>query len=207
MNIKLTAFFIATFIPFFAFSQIDNKVLEELSFRNIGPAGMSGRITSIDVDPSTNNIIYAGSASGGLWRSRNAGQSWNSIWDEQPTAGIGVVKLDPNNSDIIWVGTGEGNPRNSQSSGAGLFKSIDGGESFKLVGLKETKHIHKIVIDPRNSDIVYVAAFGVAWGETNERGVYKTTNGGKTWKKILFNNNRTGAADLVMDPANPNKLF
>ena len=207
MNIKLTTFFIATFIPFFAFSQIDNKILEGLSFRNIGPAGMSGRITSIDVDPSTNNIIYAGSASGGLWRSLNAGQSWNSIWDDQPTAGIGVVKLDPNNSDIIWVGTGEGNPRNSQSSGAGLFKSIDGGESFEFVGLKETKHIHKIVIDPRNSDIVYVAAFGVAWGETNERGVYKTTNGGKTWKKILFNNNLTGAADLVMDPANPNKLF
>ena len=207
MNIKLTTFLIATFVPFFAFSQIDNKILEGLSFRNIGPAGMSGRITSIDVDPSTNNIIYAGSASGGLWRSLNAGQSWNSIWDDQPTAGIGVVKLDPNNSDIIWVGTGEGNPRNSQSSGAGLFKSIDGGESFKFVGLKETKHIHKIVIDPRNSDIVYVAAFGVAWGETNERGVYKTTNGGKTWKKILFNNNLTGAADLVMDPANPNKLF
>jgi len=88
MNTKLNAFFIATFIPFFALSQIDNKVLEELSFRNIGPAGMSGRITSIDVDPSTNNIIYAGSASGGLWRSLNAGQSWNSIWDDQPTAGL-----------------------------------------------------------------------------------------------------------------------
>ena len=194
-------------IPYLISAQIENKVLEGMSFRNIGPAGMSGRITSIDVDPGNPDIIYAGSASGGLWRSTNAGQSWNSIWDDQPTAGIGVVKLDPNNSDVIWVGTGEGNPRNSQSSGAGLFKSIDGGKSFELVGLEKTKHIHKIVIDPRNSDIVYIAAFGVAWGDTKERGVYKTIDGGKTWKKILYNNDRTGAADLIIDPANPNKLF
>lgn len=193
--------------PYFLSAQISEKVLEDLSFRNIGPAGMSGRVTSIDVDPTNSDMIYAGTASGGVWRSENAGQSWNSIWDNQPTSGIGVVKLDPNNSDIIWVGTGEGNPRNSQSSGGGLFKSIDGGKSFELLGLEKTKHIHKIVIDPRNSDIVYIAAFGVAWGDTKERGVYKTIDGGKTWKKILYNNERTGAADLIIDPSNPNKLF
>ena len=203
---RILSLLLITF-PYFLSAQISEKVLEDLSFRNIGPAGMSGRVTSIDVDPTNSDMIYAGTASGGVWRSENAGQSWNSIWDNQPTSGIGVVKLDPNNSDIIWVGTGEGNPRNSQSSGGGLFKSIDGGKSFELLGLEKTKHIHKIVIDPRNSDIVYIAAFGVAWGDTKERGVYKTIDGGKTWKKILYNNERTGAADLIIDPSNPNKLF
>ena len=203
---RILSLLLITF-PYFLSAQISEKVLEDLSFRNIGPAGMSGRVTSIDVDPTNSDMIYAGTASGGVWRSENAGQSWNSIWDNQPTSGIGVVKLDPNNSDIIWVGTGEGNPRNSQSSGGGLFKSIDGGKSFELLGLEKTKHIHKIIIDPRNSDIVYIAAFGVAWGDTKERGVYKTIDGGKTWKKILYNNERTGAADLIIDPSNPNKLF
>ena len=138
---RILSLLLITF-PYFLSAQISEKVLEDLSFRNIGPAGMSGRVTSIDVDPTNSDMIYAGTASGGVWRSENAGQSWNSIWDNQPTSGIGVVKLDPNNSDIIWVGTGEGNPRNSQSSGGGLFKSIDGGKSFELLGLEKTKHIH-----------------------------------------------------------------
>ena len=186
---------------------ISPDVLEDMKFRNIGPAGMSGRVTSIDVNPLNDNHIFVGTASGGVWVSENAGQSWTSIWDDQPTAGIGAVKIDPTNPDVIWVGTGEGNPRNSQSSGGGLFKSVDGGKSFQLVGLKETKHIHRIVIDPRNPNTVYVAAIGVAWGDSPHRGVYKTTDGGKTWSKVLYNNERTGAADLVMDPVNPNKLI
>ena len=186
---------------------ISPDVLEEMKFRSIGPAGMSGRVTSIDVNPLNDNHIFVGTASGGVWVSENAGQSWTSIWDDQPTAGIGAVKVDPTNPDVIWVGTGEGNPRNSQSSGGGLFKSVDGGKSFQLVGLKETKHIHRIVIDPRNPNTVYVAAIGVAWGDSPHRGVYKTTDGGKTWSKVLYNNERTGAADLVMDPVNPNKLI
>ena len=186
---------------------ISPDVLEDMKFRNIGPAGMSGRVTSIDVNPLNDNHIFVGTASGGVWVSENAGQSWTSIWDDQPTAGIGAVKIDPTNPDVIWVGTGEGNPRNSQSSGGGLFKSVDGGKSFQLVGLKETKHIHRIVIDSRNPNTVYVAAIGVAWGDSPHRGVYKTTDGGKTWSKVLYNNERTGAADLVMDPVNPNKLI
>ena len=186
---------------------ISPDVLEDMKFRSIGPAGMSGRVTSIDVNPLNDNHIFVGTASGGVWVSENAGQSWTSIWDDQPTAGIGAVKVDPTNPDVIWVGTGEGNPRNSQSSGGGLFKSVDGGKSFQLVGLKETKHIHRIVIDPRNPNTVYVAAIGVAWGDSPHRGVYKTTDGGKTWSKVLYNNERTGAADLVMDPVNPNKLI
>jgi photosystem II stability/assembly factor-like uncharacterized protein len=186
---------------------ISPDVLEDMKFRSIGPAGMSGRVTSIDVNPLNDNHIFVGTASGGVWVSENAGQSWTSIWDDQPTAGIGAVKVDPTNPDVIWVGTGEGNPRNSQSSGGGLFKSVDGGKFFQLVGLKETKHIHRIVIDPRNPNTVYVAAIGVAWGDSPHRGVYKTTDGGKTWSKVLYNNERTGAADLVMDPVNPNKLI
>ena len=183
------------------------EILEDMKFRNIGPAGMSGRVTSIDANPLNDNHLFVGTASGGVWMSENAGQSWTSIWDDQPTGGIGAVKVDPTNPDVIWVGTGEGNPRNSQSSGGGLFKSVDGGKSFQLVGLKETKHIHRIVIDPRNPNTVYVAAIGVAWGDSPHRGVYKTTDGGKTWSKVLYNNERTGAADLVMDPVNPNKLI
>jgi len=186
---------------------ISPDLLEDMKFRNIGPAGMSGRVTSIDVNPLNDNHIFVGTASGGVWVSENAGQSWTSIWDDQPTAGIGAVKIDPTNPDVIWVGTGEGNPRNSQSSGGGLFKSVDGGKSFQLVGLKETKHIHRIVIDPRNPNTAYVAAIGVAWGDSPHRGVYKTTDGGKTWSKVLYNNERSGAADLVMDPVNPNKLI
>ncbi len=186
---------------------ISPDLLEDMKFRNIGPAGMSGRVTSIDANPLNDNHLFVGTASGGVWMSENAGQSWTSIWDDQPTAGIGAVKVDPTNPDVIWVGTGEGNPRNSQSSGGGLFKSMDGGKSFQLVGLKETKHIHRIVIDPRNPNTVYVAAIGVAWGDSPHRGVYKTTDGGKTWSKVLYNNERTGAADLVMDPVNPNKLI
>ena len=182
-------------------------LLENLKFRNIGPAGMSGRVTAIDVDPLHPEVIYVGSASGGLWRSVNGGHSWASLWDDQPNASIGAVKVDPTNSDVIWVGTGEGNPRNSQSIGDGLFKSVDGGKSFQRVGLAGTKGIHRIVVNPRTPQTVFVAAIGLAYGDTEERGVYRTTDGGKSWKKILYTNNRSGAADLVLDPQNPDKLM
>ena len=168
---------------------------------------MSGRVTAIDVDPLHPEVIYVGSASGGLWRSVNGGHSWASLWDDQPNASIGAVKVDPTNSDVIWVGTGEGNPRNSQSIGDGLFKSVDGGKSFQRVGLAGTKGIHRIVVNPRTPQTVFVAAIGLAYGDTEERGVYRTTDGGKSWKKVLYTNNRSGAADLVLDPQNPDKLM
>ena len=186
---------------------LPDPLMENLKFRNIGPAGMSGRVTAIDADPVHPEVIYVGSASGGLWKSSNAGQSWNSIWDDQPNASIGAVKVDPSNPDVIWVGTGEGNPRNSQSIGDGLFRSLDGGRTWQRMGLEKTKGIHRIVVDPRNSNNVYVAAIGLAYGDTEDRGVYRTQDGGKTWKKVLYTNNRSGAADLILDPQNPNKLF
>lgn len=186
--------------------QIDMKLFEDMKPRAIGPAGMSGRVTTIDVVTNDPEIIYVGTASGGLWRSTNAGISWTPLFDEQPAAAIGAVAIDQNVPDIIWVGTGEGNPRNSQSSGNGIYKSIDGGKSWKFLGLEKSRNIHRIIIDPGNSDVVYVGSQGSAWGEGEQRGVFKTIDGGKSWQKVLYVNEKTGIADLVIDPSNPNKL-
>ena len=180
--------------------------LKEAAPRNIGPGGMSGRITSIDVVGSDSDIMYVGTASGGLWKSTSGGVTWEPIFNDQVTASVGAVAIQQSNPDVIWVGTGEGNPRNSLNGGYGIFKSLDGGKSWKSMGLEKTRHIHRVLIDPTNPNIVYVAAIGSPWGVHSERGVYKTTNGGKSWKKILYVNDKTGAADLVMDPTNPNKL-
>lgn len=207
MHKLFTAIFIVFAISAFAQQEIKPEWLEKMAFRNVGPAGMSGRITGIDVDPTNDNRIFAAAASGGLWLSENGGHSWTCIFNNEATAGIGCVKIDPSNPSIIWVGTGEGNPRNSLTSGKGIYKSIDGGKHWQLMGLEATKNINRIAIDPRNSDVVYAAAIGVPWGDTPDRGVYKSTDGGQTWAKILFVDNQTGAADLVMDPKNPNKII
>ncbi len=187
--------------------QVDMDLLKGMEPRNVGPAGMSGRITAIDVVSSNPDIIYAGSASGGIWKSESGGVDWEPIFDEYGAHSIGAIDIYQKNPSIIWVGTGEGNPRNSQSSGAGVYKSIDGGRTWTLMGLEATRNIHRVIIHPDNPDIVYVGAQGSAWGDSETRGVYKTTDGGKTWNKILYNNTRTGIGDLVMDPSNPNKLF
>ncbi|MDH7447145.1 WD40/YVTN/BNR-like repeat-containing protein [Aquimarina sp. 2201CG14-23] len=175
--------------------------------RNIGPGGMSGRVTSIDVVISNPDIIYAGTASGGLWKSTSGGIKWNPVFDKEVTASIGAVAIQQSNPSVIWVGTGEGNPRNSLNGGFGIYRSLDGGKHWKLMGLEKTRHIHRIIVDPTDPNTVYAAAIGSPWGEHPERGVFKTTDGGETWNKILFANNKTGAADLVMDPTNPNKLI
>jgi photosystem II stability/assembly factor-like uncharacterized protein len=184
----------------------DPKWLNSSPARNIGPGGMSGRTTSIDVVHDNPKVIYIGTASGGIWKSKSGGVSWKPIFDDQITASIGSIAIQQSNPDIVWAGTGEGNPRNSLNGGFGIFKSLDGGDSWKSMGLEYTRHIHRIIIHPNNPNIVYVAAIGSPWGEHKQRGVYKTTNGGKTWIKILNGNENTGAADLVMDPKNPNKL-
>ncbi|MCI0694326.1 hypothetical protein L0337_20250 [candidate division KSB1 bacterium] len=186
---------------------IDMDKLHGLKARSIGPAGMSGRVTAIHAVHSNPDIIYIGTASGGLWKSTSGGIAWTPVFDEQKVASIGAVAIDQRNPDVIWVGTGEGNPRNSQTSGNGVYKSLDGGKSWIHLGLDNTRNIHRLVIHPDNSDVVYVGAQGTAWGENPERGVYKTSDGGKTWEKILYVNEKTGVADLVMDPSNPNKLF
>jgi photosystem II stability/assembly factor-like uncharacterized protein len=175
--------------------------------RNIGPAGMSGRVTAIDVVLAQPNIIYAGAASGGLWRSDNGGVDWEPLFDEMPLQAIGSVRINQQNPSEVWVGTGEGNPRNSQNSGEGIFKSIDGGKTWKNMGLEKTRTIHRIIIHRDDPNTVFAGVTGSAWGPNAERGVFKTSDGGKTWRKVLFVNDSTGCADLVVDPSNPNKLI
>lgn len=183
------------------------KHFENMNMRSIGPATTSGRVTAIDAVDQNNGTIYAGTASGGVWKSTSSGFTWSPIFDEQDVLGIGALKIAPSNPDVIWVGTGEGNPRNSQTSGKGIYMSPDGGKTWKKKGLELTRTIHRIVIDPRNENVVYAGASGSAWGPNADRGVFKTSDGGETWSKILFINDTVGCADLVMDPRNPNKLL
>ncbi|WP_347174804.1 VPS10 domain-containing protein [Polaribacter uvawellassae] len=206
MKKLLSLLFLLTTTLMFS-QEFSMDLVKNMKPRNIGPGGMSGRVTAIDVVQSDTNIMYAGTASGGLWKSTSAGVKWEPIFDNELTASIGAVAIQQSNPSVIWVGTGEGNPRNSLNGGFGIYKSLDAGKTWKAMGLEKTRHIHRVIVDPTNPDIVYAAAIGSPWGEHPERGVYKTTDGGKSWKQILFNNNKTGAADLVMDPSNPNKLI
>ena len=175
--------------------------------RNIGPAGMSGRITAIDAVVADPNTIYLGAASGGVWKTINQGASWEAVFEEQPILNIGSIAIQQSNPSTVWVGTGEGNPRNSISLGEGMYKTIDGGKSWKKMGLEKTRNIHRIIVDPSNPNTVYAGAIGNPYAEHPERGVFKTTNGGESWDKILFTNDTSGVADMIMDPSNPNKLF
>ena len=186
---------------------LNMDLLKNMKARSIGPAGMSGRVTSIDVVLKNTDVIYVGTASGGLWKSESGGIAWEPIFDEQPVASIGAIAITQQNPDIIWAATGEGNPRNSQTSGHGIYKSLDGGKNWKLMGLEHTHNIHRVLIHPSNPDIVYAGVQGSAWGPHPERGVYKTVDGGKSWDKILYINDSTGVADMIMDPVNPNKLI
>lgn len=185
----------------------DMEWFKQMDMRHIGPGTMSGRVTAIDVVRDRPEIIYVGTASGGLWKSSTAGTTWEAVFDEAPVQSIGALCIDPSNPDVIWAGTGEGNPRNSVSSGGGIFKSIDGGKNWTLMGLEATKAIHRIIVHPHNSDVVWVAAHGAPWGPSLDRGVFKTEDGGRTWTKVLYSNELSGCAEMIADPVNPNKLF
>lgn len=181
---------------------------QNLKIRNVGPANMSGRITAIDaVVDSPTKIIYIGAASGGVWKSENGGTAWQSVFDDNPTINIGAIAIQQSNPQVVWVGTGEGNPRNSVNLGMGLFKSLDGGGTWAHVGFENSRSIHRIIVDPSDGKVVYAGVHGDPFVPHNDRGLYKTTDGGKSWKKILYTNDKSGIADLVMDPSNPNKLF
>ena len=194
-------------MPLAMAQQVDMSMFKSMKARNVGPAAMSGRITAIDAVHENPNIIYAGSASGGLWKSTSGGITWTPIFEEEKDHSIGAISIYQKNPNIIWVGTGEGNPRNSLNLGGGVYRSLDAGKTWQLMGLEKTKAIHRIFVHPDDPNTVFVGAIGSPWGEHEERGVYKTTDGGKTWKKILYVDAKTGVGEMIMDPNNPNKLF
>jgi photosystem II stability/assembly factor-like uncharacterized protein len=188
-------------------AQLDASLFGAMRARSIGPAGMSGRIAAVTTEPGDANVIYVGAATGGVWKSVNAGTSWEPIFDEQRLLGIGSIAVHPLNPDLVWVGTGEGNPRNSAGVGAGVYRSLDGGRTWKLMGLERSERIHRIIPDPTDPDVAFAGVLGPAWSDGAERGVYRTTDGGETWRRVLFVDERTGVSDLVMDPQNPDKLI
>jgi photosystem II stability/assembly factor-like uncharacterized protein len=183
------------------------EVFGDMRARHIGPALMSGRITDLEMHPKNNRIIYAGTAGGGVWKSNNGGATFNSIFDEYCQS-IGAVAIDPSSPDNnVWVGTGETWTRNSVSVGDGIYKTVDGGTNWQKMGLEKSERIAGIQVNPKNPDEVYVAVLGALFNDSEERGVYKTTDGGKTWNKILYVDKTTGCSEVVMDPNNPNVLY
>ena len=206
---RLSAVFLVTILAAAstARSQTDITELAGLKARSIGPSGMSGRISAIDAVNADPNIIYVGAATGGLWKSTSGGVTWTPLTDGLPASSVGAVTIYQAAPELVWIGTGERNRRNSAGVGTGVYKSLDGGKSWQHVGLESSGAIDAIVLHPSNPELAYVAALGNTWKESPERGVYKTTDGGKSWEQVLYVNDTTGAGDLVMDPGSPNHLI
>lgn len=186
---------------------IEPSLLENIRWRSIGPCNMGGRMTDIEGVPGDPNVLYLGYASSGLWKTTNGGITATPLFDDQPVHAIGDLALAPSNPEVIYVGTGEDNPRNTASFGNGVYKSMDGGRTWKHVGLEDTRHIPRVLVHPEHPDIVYVAALGHEFGMNEERGIFMTTDGGETWDKVLYIDEETGASDVEMDPSNPNILY
>lgn len=206
-------FFITYFFqPSNSFAQTDQKdalakAASSLKLRGIGPAVMGGRIADIAVSPTDKNTWYIAVGSGGLWKTTNRGISWQPVFDSQKSYSIGSVTIDPNNSDVIWVGTGENVSGRHVAWGDGVYKSLDGGKNWNQMGLEKSEHIGKILVDPRNSDVVFVAAEGPLWSSGGERGLYKTMDGGKTWQLTLNIDENTGVTDIEFNPSNPDVMY
>ncbi len=186
---------------------LDDISLNAYKFRTIGPALTSGRISDFAVNPDNYHEYYVATSSGGVWKTVNSGVTYKPIFDGQGSYSIGCVTLDPNNPHAVWVGTGENNNQRSVAYGDGVYLSRDGGESWENKGLKESEHIGKIIIDPRDSDLIYVAAIGPLWSEGGDRGVFKSTDGGNKWEAVLVLDKHTGVTDLIMDPRDPDVLY
>lgn len=211
------AFALIVFITYFfqpsnSLAQTDQKealtkAASSLKLRGIGPAVMGGRIADIAVSPTDKNTWYIAVGSGGLWKTTNRGISWKPVFDSQKSYSIGTVTIDPNNSDVIWVGTGENVSGRHVAWGDGVYKSLDGGKSWNQMGLEKSEHIGKILVDPRNSDVVFVAAEGPLWSSGGERGLYKTMDGGKTWQLTLNIDQNTGVTDIEFNPSNPDVMY
>ncbi|HYK82608.1 MAG TPA: hypothetical protein VEU55_05635 [Gemmatimonadales bacterium] len=181
--------------------------LNDVKFRNLGPSVGGGRVAAVVGIPGQPNVYYVGAGGGGVWKTTDGGASWEAVFKDQPTASIGAIALAPSNPNLVWVGTGEGSPRNDVIDGRGVFFSPDAGKSWKFMGLRDVGQIARIVVDPENPDVVFVAALGHVWAPNADRGVFRTADGGKTWQKVLFVNDTTGAGDLAIVPGNPRVLF
>jgi photosystem II stability/assembly factor-like uncharacterized protein len=185
----------------------DSSIYNQLKLRNIGPAVTGGRISDFAFNTKNPAQYFVATASGGLWKTDNAGVTWKAIADSMPSYSYGDVTMDPNNSSVIWAGTGENNSQRSVAYGDGVYKSVDGGNSWNNVGLKNSEHISEILIDPRDSDVVYAASQGPLWSKGGDRGLYKTTDGGNTWSNVLEISQHTGVSDIAFDPENPDVLY
>jgi photosystem II stability/assembly factor-like uncharacterized protein len=182
-------------------------ILENMKFRNLGPAAGGGRVAAVAGIPGNANVYYVGAAAGGVWKTTDAGLTWKAIFEKQPTASIGAIAVSASNPNLVWVGTGESNPRNDVVTGKGVYMSPDGGASWKFMGLENAGQISQIIVHPTNPDIVYAGVLGHVWGPNQDRGVFRTLDGGKTWQKVLYVGDTVGVSDLVMDPSNPTVLF
>lgn len=178
-----------------------------LAFRMVGPALTSGRVIDLAIHPKNKDMWYVAAASGGLWLTNNHGITFQSIFDHYGSFSVACVELAPSNPNTVWVGSGENNNQRSVGYGDGVYKSIDGGKSFVNMGLKKSEHIGNILIHPIDENTLWVAAYGPLWSSGGERGVYKSTDGGKTWKRTLFVSDETGISEIAMDPENPNVLY
>jgi photosystem II stability/assembly factor-like uncharacterized protein len=183
------------------------SVISGFSFREIGPAVTSGRISDIAVNPNNYSEWYIAAACGGVWKTENAGTTFKPIFDGQTSFSIGCISIDPNNPHTVWVGTGENNNQRSVAYGDGIYKSEDNGKSWKNMGLKNSEHIGMIAIHPKSSNTIFVAAYGPLWSAGGERGIYKSTDGGATWKNCLFVSENTGFNEVHFDPKNPEILY
>src|SRR5437762_7619966 len=186
---------------------LDSTVLAAFRWRNVGPANMGGRVSSVVGIPSPSKTFFVAGAAGGIWKTTNAGTSFRPVFDNQRCISMGELAITPSDTLQVWAGTGEEDSRNTISPGCGIFKSTDGGITWKLAGLEKTGAIGRIVVHPTNPNIVYVAALGQAWAANPERGLYKTTDGGQTWQLVKFISDKAGFIDIAMDPTNPEVLF
>ena len=184
----------------------EKSVAKQIKFNSVGPTVFSGRIVDVDVSPKDPTHFYAAYASGGLWKTTNNGTTFHPIFDDEMVMSIGDIAVDWD-KDIIWIGTGENNSSRSSYSGVGMYKSTDGGKNWEHSGLDESHHISRVVMHPDNPNIVWVAALGHLYSPNKERGIYKTTDGGKTWNQVLFVNENAGGVDLMIDPNNTNTLY
>ena len=183
------------------------ELLNNYSWRAIGPANMGGRVTDIDGVPGDPSTFYVSGADGGIHKTIDGGVNFSPIFENQRAYSIGALTVSPSDSNVIWVGTGEGDPRNSVGYGWGVYRSMDAGLTWKHLGLKKTERIKRIVVDPNNPDVACICALGKQWGPNKERGVFRTTDGGKTWDKILYIDENTGCADIAMENENPRIMY